>query len=63
MQQGTVDGQENPIANIYNNKYYEVQKYLTMSNHFLCRLPSDRFRGPLEQTYPRTAENFQRRSH
>ena len=39
MQQGTVDGQENPIANIYNNKYNEVQKYLTMSNHFYAAAP------------------------
>lgn len=33
MQQGLVDGQENPITNIYFSKFYEVQKYLTLSGH------------------------------
>ena len=29
----TVDGQENPFANIENSKFYEVQKYLTLTKH------------------------------
>jgi len=29
----TVDGQENPLMNIENMKFYEVQKYLTLSKH------------------------------
>lgn len=33
LQQGVVDGQENPLANIYASKLYEVQKYLTLTNH------------------------------
>ena len=33
MQQGLVDGQETPITNIYFSKFYEVQKYLTLSGH------------------------------
>ena len=33
MQQGTVDGQENPLALIDANKFYEVQDYLTLSGH------------------------------
>jgi tripartite ATP-independent periplasmic transporter solute receptor, DctP family len=33
MQNGTVDGQENPIANIINDKTYEVQKYMVLDNH------------------------------
>ena len=33
MQQGTVDGQENPTAMIWNNNIYEVQKYMTVSEH------------------------------
>ncbi|MDR1626946.1 MAG: TRAP transporter substrate-binding protein [Spirochaetia bacterium] len=33
LQQGTYDGQENPIPIIYNNKLYEVQKYLSVTNH------------------------------
>ncbi len=33
LQQGVVDGQENPITTIWTKKFYEVQKYMAMSNH------------------------------
>ena len=33
LQQGAVDGQENPIANIHASKFYEVQKYLSLTGH------------------------------
>lgn len=33
LQQGTVDGQENPLAIIYSSHFYEVQKYLSLTNH------------------------------
>jgi TRAP-type transport system periplasmic protein len=33
LQQGVVDGQENPLVNIHASKLYEVQKYLAMTNH------------------------------
>lgn len=33
LQNGTVDGQENTFNNIDTQKYAEVQKYLTISNH------------------------------
>lgn len=33
LETGTVDGQENPFANILNAKFYEVQKYLTVTRH------------------------------
>lgn len=33
LQQGVVDGQENPVPTIYDLKFYEVQKYLTVTNH------------------------------
>ncbi|MGY4688623.1 DctP family TRAP transporter solute-binding subunit [Salibacterium sp. K-3] len=33
MQQGTVDGQENPIATIYLESFYEVQDYYTDTHH------------------------------
>lgn len=35
LQQGTVDGQENPIPTIYSRKFYEVQDQLVMSKHML----------------------------
>lgn len=33
MQQGTVDGQENPLELIHVNRFYEIQKYITMTGH------------------------------
>lgn len=33
LQQGTVDGQENPYTLIVNMRFYEVQKYLTTTQH------------------------------
>jgi len=33
LQQGVIDGQENTNSNIYTKKFYEVQKYMTVSNH------------------------------
>jgi tripartite ATP-independent transporter DctP family solute receptor len=33
LQQGVVDGQENPLANVASAKLYEVQKYLSLSGH------------------------------
>lgn len=33
LQQGVVDGQENPVGAIINNRFGEVQKYLSMTDH------------------------------
>jgi C4-dicarboxylate-binding protein DctP len=33
LQQGVADGQENPLSNIDKMRFYEVQKYLTLSGH------------------------------
>ena len=33
LQTGVVDGTENPPSNLYTQKMYEVQKYVTHSNH------------------------------
>lgn len=33
LQQGVVEGQENPLANIDSMKFYEVQKYMTLTGH------------------------------
>ncbi len=33
LQNGTADGQENPITNIYSNSFYEVQDYLNLTSH------------------------------
>lgn len=34
LQQGTVDGQENPASLIHAQRFNEVQKYMSVSNHF-----------------------------
>jgi tripartite ATP-independent transporter DctP family solute receptor len=33
LKQGTVDGQENPVAVIYSNKLYETQKFMSLTGH------------------------------
>ena len=33
LQQGTVDAQENPLPTIQAKKFYEVQKYITLTGH------------------------------
>ena len=39
LQQKTIDAQENPLPIIFNNKFYEVQKYVSMTNHFYSPAP------------------------
>lgn len=39
LQQQTVDGQENPLTGIFTSKYYEVQKYLSLTEHFYSPAP------------------------
>lgn len=33
LQQGVVDGEENPLSNIITAKFFQVQKYLTLTGH------------------------------
>jgi tripartite ATP-independent transporter DctP family solute receptor len=33
LQQGTMDGQDNPVGNVYSWGYYKVQKHLTLTRH------------------------------
>lgn len=33
LQTGVIDGQENPYTNIYSAKLYEVQKFISVTNH------------------------------
>lgn len=39
LQQGVVDGQENPLANFHASKLYEVQKHLTLTGHMFQMTP------------------------
>lgn len=38
LQTGTIQGQDNPIPLIYNMKFYEVQKYLTLTKHGILNM-------------------------
>lgn len=33
LQTGVVDGQENPVTHVWTQKFYEVQKYMALTNH------------------------------
>ncbi|PIC94849.1 C4-dicarboxylate ABC transporter substrate-binding protein [Sporosarcina sp. P26b] len=33
LDQGLVDGQENPLSSIYSMRFYEVQKYISLTSH------------------------------
>lgn len=39
LQQKTVDAQENPVVLTYNNKFYEVQKYYSLTGHVYAVVP------------------------
>jgi tripartite ATP-independent transporter DctP family solute receptor len=39
LQQKTIDAQENPVAIVYFQKIYEVQKYLALTGHFYSPTP------------------------
>jgi tripartite ATP-independent transporter DctP family solute receptor len=39
LQQGVVDGQENPLVNFHASKLYEVQKYLSLTSHMFQMTP------------------------
>ncbi|WP_040607639.1 TRAP transporter substrate-binding protein [Salinisphaera shabanensis] len=65
LQTGAVDGQENPLAQIYPARFYEVQDYLSLSRHVYTpayvltgaswqRLPDD-----VRQILAQTAEDMQ----
>jgi tripartite ATP-independent transporter DctP family solute receptor len=36
LQMGVVEGQENPVNNIFARKFFEVQKYLTLTGHMVA---------------------------
>ncbi|MDA3948314.1 MAG: sialic acid TRAP transporter substrate-binding protein SiaP [Spirochaeta sp.] len=35
LQTGTIDGQDNPLPTDYNAKFYEVTKYIILTNHYI----------------------------
>ena len=54
LQQGVVDGQENPWETVYLSKFYEVQKYATVTGHIYDVQPllmSQKFYDNLSSEY------------
>ena len=54
LQQGVVDGVENPLTTLYNNAFQEVCKYVTMTNHqmtFSNFIVGSEFWGQLPEKY------------
>jgi TRAP-type transport system periplasmic protein len=48
-----IDGQENPLQNIYANKFHEVQKYISLTNHVYspsALVVSKKFWGTLSES-------------
>ena len=39
LSEGRADGQDNPLGNIYATRFYEVQRYLSLSNHMFTSGP------------------------
>ncbi|SMD08158.1 TRAP transporter substrate-binding protein [Sporomusa malonica] len=39
LQQGTIDAQENPVPIIWTSRFYEVQKYGSLTGHFYAAAP------------------------
>ena len=39
LAEGRADGQDNPLGNIYATRFYEVQRYLSISNHMFTSGP------------------------
>ncbi|MCM3762089.1 TRAP transporter substrate-binding protein [Alkalihalobacillus oceani] len=65
MQQGVVDGQENPLAVIIPSKFYEIQNHLTLSSHVYSPAPLliskalyDDFPPELQDIFVRAAEEM-----
>jgi tripartite ATP-independent transporter DctP family solute receptor len=52
LKDGRLDGEENPIATIANSRFYEVQKYLTLSGHFFAPVAFVANRAMFEQLDP-----------
>jgi tripartite ATP-independent transporter DctP family solute receptor len=52
LKDGRLDGQENPVPTIAASRFYEVQKYLTLSGHFFAPIAFVANRAMFEQLDP-----------
>jgi tripartite ATP-independent transporter DctP family solute receptor len=56
LKDGRLDGQENPVATIAASRFYEVQKYLTLTGHFFAPIALVANRAMFEQLDPSEQE-------
>jgi tripartite ATP-independent transporter DctP family solute receptor len=58
LQQGTIDGQENPMILLHTARFYEIQKYITKSGHLYAARPILMNREQYESFTPKQKEIF-----
>jgi len=58
LQQGVVDAQENPISTIHVQKFYEVAKYISLTNHIYAPIPLSIAIGAGRGSLPPTRRPF-----
>jgi tripartite ATP-independent transporter DctP family solute receptor len=56
LQQGTVDGQENPTDTIYSKRFYEVAPHVTLTRHVYSPLPMVMSQASWEKLSPEDQE-------
>jgi len=56
LKDGRLDGEENPLTTISTSRFFEVQKYLTMSGHFFAPVAFVANRAMFEQLEPADQE-------
>ncbi len=56
LKDGRLDGEENPLTTISTSRFFEVQKYLTMSGHFFAPVAFVANRAMFEQLEPAEQE-------
>jgi TRAP-type transport system periplasmic protein len=52
LKDGRLDGQENPVPTIASSRFYEVQKYITLTGHFFAPVAFIANRAMFEQLDP-----------
>jgi tripartite ATP-independent transporter DctP family solute receptor len=52
LKDGRLDGQENPVLTIASSRFYEVQKYITLTGHFFAPVAFIANRAMFEQLDP-----------
>lgn len=67
LQQGTIDGQENPLGIIDANKFYEVQKYFSITQHvytpYIYAMNLDKFNSLSERQQNALVKAFKEVTH